>query len=234
MANLGDVQRWHCLFEQSGTFKAQFQKLGFLAYDYDVLDAYGQTDHKIDLFETIEKCFAGEPTFFDDLGFGDAIIAFFPCVRFEAQIIMQMRGVAFQLKDKTESEKLRVSLKLAEEQLMLYRYLCHLCMICLEKDIPLVVENPYSTQSFLNRYFPIQPAVVDMDRRRNGDYFSKPTQFFFFACKPFDNPLLDEPIDYYPTQKVVVARGAERSMLSPCYARRFIRSYLMGAWYDNG
>lgn len=44
----------HCLFEQSGTFKNEFKKLGYDAYDYDILDDYGQTDFKIDLFKEIE------------------------------------------------------------------------------------------------------------------------------------------------------------------------------------
>ena len=43
----------HCLFEQSGTFKREFQKLGYEAYDYDILNDYGQTDHVIDLFAEI-------------------------------------------------------------------------------------------------------------------------------------------------------------------------------------
>lgn len=29
-----NVKRWHLLFEQSGTFKKQFQKLGLEAIDY--------------------------------------------------------------------------------------------------------------------------------------------------------------------------------------------------------
>ena len=43
----------YCLFEQSGTFKNEFRKLGYEAYDYDILDDYGETDHKIDLFSQI-------------------------------------------------------------------------------------------------------------------------------------------------------------------------------------
>lgn len=43
----------HCLFEQSGTFKNQFKKLGHEAYDYDILNDYGQTDRMVDLFEEI-------------------------------------------------------------------------------------------------------------------------------------------------------------------------------------
>lgn len=40
----------HCLFEQSGTFKNEFKKLGIEAYDYDILNDYGETDYVIDLF----------------------------------------------------------------------------------------------------------------------------------------------------------------------------------------
>lgn len=40
----------HCFFEQSGTFKNQFKKLGIHAEDYDIQNNFGQTDHVIDLF----------------------------------------------------------------------------------------------------------------------------------------------------------------------------------------
>ena len=43
----------HCLFEQSGTFKNEFKKLGIEAYDYDILNEYGQTDYQMDLFAEI-------------------------------------------------------------------------------------------------------------------------------------------------------------------------------------
>lgn len=43
----------HCLFEQSGTFKTEFQKLGIKAYDYDILNDYGKTDYVLDLFAEI-------------------------------------------------------------------------------------------------------------------------------------------------------------------------------------
>ena len=43
----------HCLFEQSGTFKNEFKKLGIEAFDYDILNEFGQTDYQIDLFAEI-------------------------------------------------------------------------------------------------------------------------------------------------------------------------------------
>lgn len=44
----------HCLFEQSGTFKNEFKKLGIAAYDYDILNEYGETDKQLDLFSEIK------------------------------------------------------------------------------------------------------------------------------------------------------------------------------------
>ncbi len=49
----------HCLFEQSGTFKNEFIKLGIPAEDYDIQNNFGQTDHVIDLFAEIEKAYGG-------------------------------------------------------------------------------------------------------------------------------------------------------------------------------
>lgn len=43
----------HCFFEQSGTFKNEFKKLGYEAYDYDILNNYGQTDFVTDLYAEI-------------------------------------------------------------------------------------------------------------------------------------------------------------------------------------
>lgn len=49
----------HCLFEQSGTFKNEFKKLGIPAYDYDLQNNFGETDYVIDLFGEIEKAYEG-------------------------------------------------------------------------------------------------------------------------------------------------------------------------------
>lgn len=49
----------HCLFEQSGTFKNEFKKLGVEAYDYDIQNQFGETDFQIDLFAEIAKAYEG-------------------------------------------------------------------------------------------------------------------------------------------------------------------------------
>lgn len=49
----------HCLFEQSGTFKNEFKKLGYEAFDYDLLNNFGETDYQIDLFNEITQAYRG-------------------------------------------------------------------------------------------------------------------------------------------------------------------------------
>lgn len=47
------INKVYCLFEQSGTFKNEFIKLGVPAEDYDIQNEFNQTDHVIDLFSEI-------------------------------------------------------------------------------------------------------------------------------------------------------------------------------------
>ena len=47
------INKAFCLFEQSGTFKNEFLKLGVHAEDYDILNDFGETDHVVDLFSEI-------------------------------------------------------------------------------------------------------------------------------------------------------------------------------------
>ena len=61
------IQRAHCLFEQSGTFKNEFIKLGIPAEDYDIQNNFGQTDNVIDIFAEIEKAYHYEPSIFDKI-----------------------------------------------------------------------------------------------------------------------------------------------------------------------
>ena len=51
------INKVHCFFEQSGTFKNEFIKLGIPAEDYDIQNNFNQTDHVIDLFAEIEKAY---------------------------------------------------------------------------------------------------------------------------------------------------------------------------------
>ena len=56
-----------CLFEQSGVFKREFQKLGYEAVDVDIQNNFGETDNVVDIFEHIEAAYDGKPSLFDNI-----------------------------------------------------------------------------------------------------------------------------------------------------------------------
>lgn len=225
--------KYHCLFEQSGTFKNEFKKLGLDAYDYDILNNFGQTDFQMDLFSEIEKAYDGKSTIFDKWGGEDFVLAFFPCTRFEDQIQLYFRGEASQQKKWTEKRKLEMCLDLHKELHHYYELVTKLTLVALDKGFPMMIENPATGGHYLTRYWPIKPKLIDKDRTLNGDYFQKPTQFWFINTDPANNVIF-ESIQYVRTQIVTRARvdGAEnrtesRSMIHPQYANRFIRQYII-------
>lgn len=233
--------RAHCLFEQSGTFKNEFKKLGIEAFDYDILNDFNQTDFIVDLYAEIEGGYEGKPSIFDEIRTDDIILAFFPCIRFEDQILLGFRGDLSQQQKWSYKEKMLYDIKLMEELEHNYVLVNKLFIICIDKGLRLVMENPYSEQHFLRRYWCFPPAVIDKDRRESGDYYAKPTQYWFLNYEPQDN-LIFEPINYNQigikdpirmmTKKDYQKIGAPskrvaRSMIHPDYANRFIRQHLI-------
>lgn len=222
----------HCLFEQSGTFKNEFKKLGYEAYDYDIQNEYEQTDYVCDLFAEIRGGYDNKPSIFDKMKPDDLILAFFPCTRFEAQILLWFRGDAKQLKKFTDIEKLEKCLSLHKELSNNYELITKLAIIILKRGLRMVFENPYSVQHYLTKYWCLKPSLIDQDRTENGDYFKKPTQYWFIGFEPKNNLVFEaleyvEPIkqiDLWGTKKEDVAM---RSMIHPQYANRFIRQYLI-------
>ena len=217
---------YHCMFEQSGTFKNEFKKLGFAAVDYDILNDFGETDFQIDLYKEIESAFQGGASIFDTIKPEDQILAFFPCVRFEDQIQMHFRGTSNGFQKWDYIKKLEYDLQLHTELHDLYMLVTKLAIVCLRKKIPLILENPYSTTHYLVKYWPIKAAVIDMDRRDMGDYYMKPTQYWFIGCEPKNN-FIFEGVDVKKSKRIDVERGAERSMISKDYANRFIREFIL-------
>lgn len=103
-----EIAKVHCLFEQSGTFKNEFKKLGYHAEDYDILNDFGETDNVVDLFAEIEKAYADEQSIFDNFSPNDLILAFFPCTRFEANITLHYRGEVYQMQKWSDKQNLNM------------------------------------------------------------------------------------------------------------------------------
>ena len=230
----------HCLFEQTGTFKNEFKKLGYDASDYDIQNNHNETDFVIDLFAEIEKGYEGKESIFDNITKDDLILAFFPCIYFTGST----NPVLFRLDDinyrnLTLSEKIEKILERAKNREYFYETIIKFVGICLKRNIRLIIENPFQTLHFLHNNFFQEPTIIDNDRTLRGDYFKKPTGYWFFNCENtigYSYQRDKERKTIYGTKSS--SKGGicseERSMISSDYARNFICDFIIGKEQDFG
>ena len=183
----------HCFFEQSGTFKNEFIKLGIPAEDYDIQDNFGETDHVIDLFHEIETAYEGGESVFDKMGTDDLIMAFFPCIRF-CSVMEQIQHEDFYDASQKKSKdfgtpeyykrKWGTLRKYSQERFQLYDLALKMYAVCQIKNIRMIMENPLHPTNFTNLFWFARTSLIDNDRTRRGDYFRKPTAYWFLGCSP--------------------------------------------------
>lgn len=224
----------HCLFEQSGTFKGEFIKLGIPAEDYDIQNNFGQTDHVMDIFAEIENAYSGGRSVFDSITCDDLIMAFFPCIHFCDAKTLYFMGVSKGQKGKPLADLMEQNIKFAEERQRFYIILLKFFSVCSHKGIRLIMENPYNSSgmTYLENNF-IRPTIVDKNRMRRGDYFVKPTGYWFVNCEPTTgfSEQNDKRQKTVYKEKGSVKAGVcdpERSKISQDYARNFIHDFILG------
>ena len=233
----------HCFFEQSGTFKNEFIKLGIPAEDYDIQNNFGETDHEIDLFQEIEDAYAGKPSLFDSIRGGqdgDLIMAFFPCIYFCQMSQYMMSLNAHNYRALPAVDRIEMIIERQNKRNQYLGLLTKLVGVCLKRGIRMIFENPI-TDSYLNHYFLKGPTIKDQNRMLRGDYYVKPTGYWFWNCNPTHG--FTEQFDKKQRKVATgsIAQGVrakssgqaglcseERSMISPDYARNFICDFIIG------
>lgn len=105
--------------------------------------------------------------------------------------------------------------------------------LCDMRGYRLVVENPYASQHFLVENFPYKASVIDHDRTSRGDFFQKPTQYWFVNCENTNGHTeqMQTVRKQIRNSKSGIRAGIcseERSMISPDYARNFICDFILG------
>jgi len=239
----------HCFFEQSGTFKNEFIKLGIPAEDYDIQNNFGQTDNKIDLFAEIDRAYdnltrqdktkQNKTSVFDSIDpCQDLIIAFYPCIYFSAVSQMEFSLNCHNYKGWSDLKKIDHIINRSREREEFYERLIRFCGICIEKGYRMILENPWSMQTYLKANFIKSPDVVDMNRMERGDYYKKPTAYWFWNCEPTHGKSYQNDKE----QKTIMkAKGGikagicseERSLISSDYARNWICDFILGKYQEN-
>lgn len=241
----------YCLFEQSGTFKGVCQDLGYEAYDIDIKNDFGKTDFKVDLFAEIaneinimqvkkrnDKILYCN-TIFDKITPNDLIFAFFPCTRFVEKNSVNAKCQNISMKNYTPLQKLEYTKRIGNEIAYYYATLCNLITICYERNLKMILENPYNVggNNYLQTYFPFKPQVIIRDRTQMGDNYKKPTAFWFFNCEP--KRMVTLLPCYNIKHKIMRNDNAslkrhnqkrlsqvEKSLITPEFAKNFIKAYV--------
>ena len=228
----------HCLFEQSGTFKNEFKKLGYEAFDYDIQNNFNETDYVIDLFNEIENAYEGKQSIFDNFAKDDLILAFFPCIYFETMQMPYYQLTAKNNSHKPMTERIKDAIERLEQRTYFHTLLYKLTYISFDKNLRLIIENPYTQPNYLigTQNFP-NPSVIDKNRMLRGDYFKKPTAYWYFNCEPtfgmsYQNDKEQKIIRLCKSAPKAGLCSEARSMISPDYARNFICDFILGEKQD--
>ena len=223
----------HCFFEQSGTFKNEFIKLGIPAQDYDIQNNFGETDNVIDLFAEIETAYGGGASVFDSITCDDLIIAFFPCIYFCALSQVAMNWGNTNYRNYSIRKATDAILERSKNREYFWSLAIKMLTVAKERGLRLIMENPWSEQTYLKANFVVAPSLIDMDRRRRGDYFTKPTAYWFINSEP-SNGFTPFANKIKKTQqqsrgsKIAGLCSEERSLMAPDYARNFICDFIIG------
>lgn len=161
-------------------------------------------------------------------------MAFFPCIYFTGSV----NPCYFTLENTnyrklSTKQKFDAMLERADNRNDFYKLLYKMIGVCKLRGFRIVIENPFSPLHFLHNNFLQEPSIIDHDRRRRGDYFKKPTGYWFFNCEPTQGYSFQKPLK---TLRVWESKSAahvglcseERSMISPDYARNFICDFILG------
>jgi hypothetical protein len=101
------------------------------------------------------------------------------------------------------------------------------------RGLRLIMENPWSQQTYLKANFVMPPSLIDNDRTRRGDFFKKPTAYWFINSVPTSGCSFQKPSE---TKRIIDCKcgikagicSEERSLISPDYARNFICDFILG------
>lgn len=175
----------------------------------------------------------GGQSIFDDITKDDLIVAFFPCIYFCATSQMAFSWGCTNYRKKTTKEKTDAILQRAKDREVFYALAVKMLAVAQMKGLRLIMENPWSEQTYLKANFIKAPDLVDMDRTKRGDYYTKPTAYWYINCTPTNGKSIQPAKEHKTIMKTKGASRAglcseDRSMISPDYARNFICDFILG------
>lgn len=160
-------------------------------------------------------------------------MAFFPCIYFSCLSQMGFCWDSRNYRKKSYKEQSDLILERSKNREHFYGLAIKMLTIAKVRGLRLIMENPWSMQTYLKSNFILPPTMIDKDRSLRGDIFSKPTAYWYINCEPTNGYTIqkDKPNKRVLDCKKGINAGIcseERSMISPDYARNFICDFIIG------
>jgi hypothetical protein len=205
----------------------------------------------------IEKAYDGKESVFDAITQDDLIMAFFPCIKFCNIAEYNQRSAQEHLRriGKPIREIYAFLKKESDERYRFYQLCLKLHGVVEFNGLRMVMENPWHETNYTNYFWFRKVSMIDTNRQRRGDYFVKPTGYWFTNCEPMHGMTIQntpphlrkttnigtwsgKPNRHSKEQKAKGSAHAglcseERSMISPMYAHNFICDFILGRPSDK-
>ena len=185
-------------------------------------------------FAEIETAYGGGASVFDSISYKDLILAFFPCIYFESVQQMYYSLDTLNNKHKPIVERIKDAIERIDKRTYFHIILYKMVFICYKKNLRLIIENPAGPNGFITsgQNF-IAPTFIDKNRLLRGDFYKKPTAYWFINCARTYGLTIQKDkkqkfIDSARPAKEAGLCSEERSMISPDYARNFICDFILG------
>lgn len=160
-------------------------------------------------------------------------MAFFPCIFFCESNTINFRLDAHNYRKLDVRGATQKICERSQSRDVFFRLATKMVCVAIERGLSLIMENPYSSQSYICNNFVLPPTVIDKNRMLRGDYFEKPTAYWFVGCEPTNGSSLQPDKEKRTIRKAKSAPSQglcseERSLISPDYARNFICDFILG------
>lgn len=167
------------------------------------------------------------------------MVAFFPCIYFETIQQLYFSFDSLNNRNKPQYDRVNDAIIRLQERNRFHTLLYQLIYITERLNLRLVIENPATKPSYLidTQNLP-KPQIIDNNRMERGDYFRKPTAYWFFGCEPthgftYQNDKDPKTILQSKSSGQAGLCSEDRSLMSPDYARNWICDFVLGKVQNN-
>jgi hypothetical protein len=95
------------------------------------------------------------------------------------------------------------------------------------RGLRLIIENPWHPTNFTNHFFFLRTSLIDKNRTLRGDYFVKPTAYWYVNCNPTNGQSF-QPTKKSDIMRITAGSGALRTKRK---LRKEIDKEILDKWY---